>query len=64
MELKEVEEKRRTNVVKAMEDLLEKDCKYKEELNSQTENKMMRADSLRKQRLEDLSRASSEHLRY
>ena len=63
MELKEVEEKRRTNVVKAMEDLLEKDCKYREELSRQTENKMRKAESLRKQRLDNLSRESSEHLR-
>ena len=46
-----------------MEDLLEKDCKYREELDSQTENKMRRAESLRRQRLEDLSKASSEQLR-
>ena len=63
MELRDVEEKRRQRVVKAMEDLLEKDCKYREELDSQTENKMRRAESLRRQRLEDLSKASSEQLR-
>ena len=63
MELRDVEEKRRQRVVKATEDLLEKDCKYREELDSQTENKMRRAESLRRQRLEDLSKASSEHLR-
>ena len=63
MEMKNVEEKRRLNVEKAMEDLLEKDCKYREELNSQMENKMRRAESLRKERLDNLSRSRSEQMR-
>ena len=63
IEMKNVEEKRRLNVEKAMEDLLEKDCKYREELNSQMENKMRRAESLRKERLENLSRSRSEQMR-
>ena len=63
MEMKNVEEKRRLNVENAMEDLLEKDCKYREELNSQMENKMKRAESLRKERLDNLSRSRSEQMR-
>ena len=63
MEMRNIEEKRRKNAEKAMEDLLEKDCKYREELNSQMENKMRRAESLRKERLENLSRSRSEQMR-
>ena len=63
MEMRKIEEKRRENVEKAMEDLLEKDCKYREELNSQMENKMRRAESLRKERLDNLSRSRSEQMR-
>ena len=48
MDMKNLEEKRRQNVENAMEDLLEKDCKYREELNSQMQNKMRRAESLKK----------------
>ena len=63
MEMRNVEEKRQQNVKNAMEDLLEKDCKYREELNSQMENKMRRAESLRKERLDNLSRSRSEQMR-
>ena len=63
MEMRNIEEKRRKNAEKAMEDLLEKDCKYREELNSQMQNKMRRAESLRKERLENLSRSRSEKMR-
>ena len=63
MEMRNVDEKRRLNVEKAMYDLLEKDCKYRKELNSQIENKMKRAESLRKERLENLSRSRSEQMR-
>ena len=63
LEMRNVEEKRRLNVEKAMEELLEKDCKYREELNSQMENKMRRAESLRKERLDNLSRSRSEQMR-
>ena len=52
MEMKNVEEKRQQNVEKAMEDLLEKYCKYRMDLNGQMENKMRRAESLRKERLD------------
>ena len=63
MEMRNVEKKRQQNVKNAMEDLLEKDCKYREELNSQMQNKMRRAESLRKERLENLSRSRSEQMR-
>ena len=63
MEMRNVDEKRRLNVEKAMYDLLEKDCKYRKELNSQIENKMKRAESSRKERLENLSRSRSEQMR-
>ena len=60
---KRLEEKRRQNVVKATEDLLEKDLKYRRELNDQMNNKMKRAESVRKVRLENLSRERSEQRR-
>ena len=63
MEMRNVKEKRQQNVKNVMEDLLEKDCKYREELNSQMENKMRRAESLRKERLDNLSRSRSEQMR-
>jgi hypothetical protein len=62
MDIRNLEEKRRVYVEKAMEDLLEKYCKYREELNSQMENKMRRAESLRKERLDNLSRSRSEQM--
>ena len=63
MEKKRLEEKRRQNVAKATEDLLEKDLKYRKELNDQMNNKMKRAESVRKVRLENLSRERSEQRR-
>ena len=61
--MRNIEEKRRQNVEKAMEDLLKKDSKYRKELNIQMENKMRRAESLRKERLDNLSRSRSEQMR-
>ena len=63
MAKKRLEEKRRQNVVKATEDLLKKDLKYRRELNDQMNNKMERAESVRKVRLENLSRERSEQRR-
>ena len=63
MEKKRLEENRKQNVAKATEDLLEKDLKYRKELNDQMINKMKRAESVRKVRLENLSRERSEQRR-
>ena len=63
LEHKEFVEKRHERVLKAIEDLLDKESKSREERCIQSKNKMRRAESLKRQRITEVRRRSTEQLR-